>query len=135
MRHKIICQVSSGAIKIKDGWLAENFGYILNIYYFKILPDNKSCFDEYVWIIVGDISPAYIDIVSAKNTYEALDTYISIMQDWVDNVACGKSVEDCYPINVPPKKEYAKMLDSRLKSLKMDFIPIMKKKKLYNKKT
>ena len=112
--------------EIEKGWLVENFGYILNIYLFKILPDKKTCFDEYIWIVVGDIPPAYIDIISAKNAYEALETYIIVMQEWVNNVYQCKSVDDCFPINVPPHKEYADMLNSRLKSLERDFLPLIK---------
>ena len=109
--------------KIIDGWVASSFGYILNILYYKILPDKISCSDEFLWIIVGDIPPAYIDIVSAPTAYDALECYIDLMQEWVENVMNGETVEDCYPLNVPPQKEYAQMLDTRIRMLKEDFLP------------
>ena len=109
-------------IKIIDGWLAASFGYILNIFYFRIHPDYRSCQDEFVWIIVGDIPSAYIDVVSAPTAFDALKSYINVMQDWVDNVSNGNSVKYCYPVNVPPKKKYADMLAIRLKLLKEDYL-------------
>ena len=36
------------------------------------------------------------------------------MNNWITNVELGKSVEDCYPIEVPATLEYAKMLKSRI---------------------
>ena len=109
-------------IKIIDGWLAASFGYILNIFYFRIHPDYRSCQDEFVWIIVGDIPSAYIDVVSAPTAFDALKSYINVMQDWVDNVFNGNSVKYCYPVNVPPTKKYADMLAIRLKLLKEDYL-------------
>lgn len=115
-------------IKIVDGWVAASFGYILNIFLFKIKPDNITCSDEYVWIIVGDIPPAYIDVVSAPTVSDALGKYIEVMKDWVDAVLTGGSLEECYPVNVPPEAKYANMLATRLKMLKEDFLPIITKK-------
>lgn len=40
------------------------------------------------------------------------------MQDWVDAVNLGQPVENLIPVNAPPTKEYAAMLQSRLTFLK-----------------
>lgn len=110
---------------IEAGWIASSFGYILNIFYFKIIPDHISCDDDFVWIIVGDIPPAYIDIISATNAFEALYCYIHLMDEWVKKVKKGDSTDECFPINAPQKRKYAKMLESRLKILKEDYLPII----------
>lgn len=110
-------------LKIIDGWIAASYGYILNIFCFNIKPDGKSCNDDFFWVIVGDIPPAYIDVYSASTPYNALKAYINIMQDWVDNVIEGNSLELCFPVNVPPERKYAEMLDIRLKLLKEDYLP------------
>ena len=111
--------------EIREGWLAASFGYILNILYFEIVPDYKSCTDTHVWVVVGDLPPAYIDTISAPSAHDALQVYISIMQEWVDAVMAEKSVEDCFPVNVPPQKHYAEMLNTRLGLLKSDFLPLI----------
>lgn len=99
---------------IEEGWLVAGWGYIYAIFLFKIKPAFSNV-DDYVWIVVGDIPPAYIDIESARNPKEVVECYISIMSDWVECVQNGDSVEDCYPVEVPATKEYADMLSNRLK--------------------
>ena len=44
----------------------------------------------------------------------ALDAYLGKMQDWVDAVDEGRSVEDLLPVNAAPTKEYADLLRGRL---------------------
>jgi len=95
---------------------------MLCIFYFEIDPITESNADNFVWIIVGDIPPAYIDIESAHNELEALELYVYLMEEWIENVKREKSVEDCFPINVEPSKKYANMLYNRIKILKSDFI-------------
>jgi len=108
--------------KILNGWLVKDWGYMLCIFYFEIDPITESDADNFVWIIVGDTPPAYIDIESAHNELEALELYVYLMEEWIENAKRGKSVEDCFPINVEPSKKYANMLYNRIKILKSDFI-------------
>ena len=109
--------------KILNGWLVKDWGYMLCLFYFEIDPIPESGADNFIWIIVGDVPPAYIDIVSAKNELEALEVYVDLMEEWIDNAKRGKSVKDCFPINVEPSKKYANMLFNRIKIIKNDFIP------------
>jgi hypothetical protein len=102
---------------IEKQWLAANWDNILIVFYFDLIP-NSSDVDDHVWIIVGDIPPAYIDIESANNETEAVRAYTEIMDDWVQCVKSGRSVDDCYPINVAPEKKYADMLDIRLQFIR-----------------
>ncbi len=100
--------------RIEGGWLAISWGNILCVFLHKIISKNQEV-DDYVWMVVGDIPPAYIDIESAKDPLEVLECYVGIMSDWVECVELGNSIEDCYPIEVPETKEYASMLKARLK--------------------
>ena len=114
--------------KIIQGWLAEEWGYILSIFYFELKPTQSSNADNYVWIIVGDLPPAYIDIQSASNSFEALNAYVLIMEEWINNIKQGKSVDDCFPINVEPSIKYADMLSSRINIIKSDFLPSLRQR-------
>lgn len=98
---------------IEKQWLAANWDNILVVFYFDIIPDSPVA-DDKVWVIVGDLPPAYIDIESANNEIEAVQAYTKIMDDWVQCVKAGQPVDACYPVNVPPEKKYADMLDLRL---------------------
>lgn len=98
---------------ILSGWLAVYWEGVLGVFLFEIEPSGSGV-DEYVWIVVGDIPPAYVDVESGENSREVLESYVAIMRDWADTVLKGESVEDCYPVEVPATKEYADMLQNRL---------------------
>lgn len=100
--------------KVEKQWLASGWENLLLVFYFKITPNSKNA-DDYVWVVVGDLPPAYIDIESADNISDVIETYTDLMDDWVQCVKNGQPVEDCYPIDVPPENEYAEMLAIRIK--------------------
>jgi len=74
-------------------------------------------------MVMGDVPPAYIDILSATNIKEVIESYISIMDDWIYNVMEGNSLEESYPVDVPPTKEYAIMLINRLNIIENEILP------------
>jgi len=100
--------------EIEKGWLAVSWGYILGVFLFKI-DSSVPEVDDYVWMVVGDLPPAYIDIESAVNPNEAIESYIEIMNDWVECVENGNSLDQCYPVEAPGTLENAKMLKTRLR--------------------
>ncbi|MBL7797291.1 MAG: hypothetical protein JNJ90_12410 [Saprospiraceae bacterium] len=102
---------------IEKQWLAANWDNILIVFYFDFIPDSSDT-DDHVWVIVGDLPPAYIDVESANTETEAVQVYIEIMDDWVQCVKGGRPVEDCYPISIPPEIRYADMLDLRLQLIR-----------------
>ncbi len=108
---------------ILNGWLVKDWGYMLCIFYFEINPTYGSEADNFVWVVVGDIPPAYVDIKSANTELEVLKVYVDLMEAWIDKVRDGKSVKECFPIHVEPTLKYADMLSSRVKIIKSDFIP------------
>lgn len=115
-----LCESSKGYLErhrwcksILDGWLALYWEGVLSICLFRIDPLNKEI-DDYVWIVDGDIPPAYIDIESAENPKEVLESYVAVMSEWAENILEGRTVEESYPVEVPPTIEYATMLKNRL---------------------
>lgn len=99
---------------IEEAWVGAQWDDILTIFLLKI-NSNQLDVDEYVWIIIGDIPSAYIDIESATNIKEVLECYIFIMTEWIEAVQKNKAVEECYPVEVSPTQENAIMLEKRLK--------------------
>lgn len=102
---------------INKQWFVAGWENLLIVFFFEITP-NSSDADDHVWVIVGDLPPAYIDIESATNEIEAVRVYTEIMDDWVQCVKSGQSTENCYPINVPPENKYAEMLSTRLQFIR-----------------
>lgn len=109
--------------KISSGWLAKDFGYILCIFYFEIEPLEGSNADNNLWVIVGDLPPAYLDTIECNTPHEAVEIYCFLMEEWIESVKEGKPLENCYPISVEPTIEHANMLHSRIESIKRDYLP------------
>jgi hypothetical protein len=89
---------------------------IVGVFLFRIRPARQDI-DEWVWIIVGDLPPAYITCEESPNPATALDSYIGAMLDWVKAAERGEAVEHLIPVNVPATKENAERLNVRLKFL------------------
>ena len=116
--------------KIVKGWVVNDFGYILCIFYFEIETNRDSEADDHIWVIIGDLPTAYIDLISATTSKEALVHYCDLMEDWINCIKNGQTVEDCYPISALPTLEHANMLQSRIELIKTDYIPIVSNQKM-----
>jgi hypothetical protein len=95
---------------------------ILGTFLFRLEPSQESV-DEWLWVIVGDLPPAYIVTDDAPDGPSALRRYIEEMCDWVRAVEKDAPVDDLIPVNVPPTKQYAEQLRSRLDFLRSRIIP------------
>lgn len=98
---------------IVDSYFGLGVGGVVAVFLFRIEPGEDV--DEWVWVIVGDVPPAYITVEDAPNPATALDAYIGAMQEWVDAARAGGSVADLIPVNVPPTVENAERLGRRLR--------------------
>jgi hypothetical protein len=106
---------------IKKGYLSKEWGYRLCVFYFEIESVNHVV--ESVWVVVGDMPPAYIDTKHAASPSQALERYVTLMEDWISHVKTGKSMVNCYPVHVEPIEKYADMLLQRTEKIKHFFIP------------
>jgi hypothetical protein len=109
---------------IRSEFLGAHFDGIFSIFLFEIEP-GRADVDHWVWVLVGDIPPAYITCEDAKNPYEALDGYLGAMEDWVQAARGGASVADLIPVNVPATPANAASLDTRLKFLNEEILPLL----------
>ena len=73
--------------------------------------------DEWLWIVVGDLPPAYLVADGYPTWKMALAGYVEEMQRWVDATKAGRPVDELIRVNTPPTREYAEMLESRLRTL------------------
>lgn len=101
---------------IKGAYLGIGIPPIMGVFLFEIVPARKGV-DDKVWVIVGDLPPAYITTEESPNPATALDSYIGAMEEWVEAASSGRSVEGLIPVNVPPTEENARRLASRLRFL------------------
>jgi len=107
---------------IIDCYYRIGIGGIFAIFLFRIVPTSINV-DEYLWVIVGDLPPAYLVTDLSPTPAGALRIYIGEMQRWVDAVQKGKPITDVIPVNVPPTAEYAEQLERRLEFLRLSVLP------------
>jgi len=57
--------------------------------------------DQYIWVVVGDLPPAYLSSEYTESPREALDGYMGEMQAWAEAVEKGKPIDVLIPVNGP----------------------------------
>lgn len=86
---------------------------VLGVFLCRLASDRPEV-DDTLWVVVGDVPPAYLVCEAAPGWREALTAYVEEMQLWVDAVRNSTSLDDVIPVNVPPTPEYADLLEKRL---------------------
>lgn len=86
------------------------------------IENSASPRDSKVWVVVGDLPPAYLVIDDAESSRQALERYVEEMSKWVERVQSDGNLEDVIPVNVPPTREAAAALSSRLSFLRRRFL-------------
>lgn len=109
-------------VRVRNSYFGLGVGGVVAVFLIEVEPSDEDI-DEYHWIIVGDLPPAYIATYDAPNPASALDAYIGAMQEWVDAAKEGQPVDDLIPVNVEPTKENAEMLSQRLEFIDSQILP------------
>lgn len=108
---------------VRDLYFGEGIGDVFAVFLARISPARPSV-DQYLWIVVGDIPPAYLVVDDCPTPRAALEGYIGEMRKWVALAKEGKSSRDVIPVNVPATPEWAESLNSRLDALEQKMIPL-----------
>ena len=100
--------------QIEDIYASEvAIGGIVAVFLFRIIPASSEI-DEWLWVVVGDLPPAYLVTDSAPDGESALRNYIEEMTTWANAVSEGRDTDDLIPVNVPPTTDNAVQLMGRL---------------------
>jgi len=101
-------------VKTKKSWYENEFSSydIIGVFLFEIEPIDENV-DDFIWIIVGDLPSVYLD-KSVDSGKEAIEIYCELMENWIENVKNGESLEECFPVPVDPTIENADLLESRI---------------------
>ncbi|HEY4194558.1 MAG TPA: hypothetical protein VGM63_03425 [Mucilaginibacter sp.] len=103
--------------EIKSSSLYTNLGKVFCIFLFEI-ENISSVGDNFLWLIVGDIPPMYLDIFGPKTTKEAVEDYIRLAADWIIKVNSRESVDRCYPFDASPTLESAELFAKKVLFMK-----------------
>ena len=112
---------------VKRLYLAFAVGDVMALFLAEFEHAIKGGPDEALWIVVGDMPPAYFIVDESPNADKALDAYCGLMEEWAESVLAGGDLSQCYPIAAAPTTEHAKMLLSRMKQVRAKFIPFAKR--------
>jgi len=98
-------------------------GGIMAVFLFRF-GEKVTDIDQWLWVIVGDLPSAYFVIDGLPDPVTATRTYCDLMQDWVDAVRGGSSLDDVFPVAAEPTTEHAEMLQTRLEFVRREIIPV-----------
>jgi hypothetical protein len=106
----------------KGLWIAECIPGIIGIFLVELDPSGQNI-DQFTWVVVGDLPPAYLSSAYAKSPWDALDGYMGEMKAWVDAVENGQPTHELIPVNGAPTLANAQALRSRLEFLGREILP------------
>ncbi len=109
--------------RIVRGYLAWAVAPCVGVFFFRLVP-ARTVVDRELWIVVGDLPPAYLVCDDAQTFQEALDCYGTEMMEWVKAGRKRRSLKKVIPVNAPPTPEYANMLESRIKFIRKHFVDV-----------
>src|ERR1051326_8071593 len=70
---------------IRCSWFGWGVGEVCAVFFFEIIPRSKKI-DRWLWVIVGDLPPAYLVIDASPTPLAALANYVDLMQKWIDAI-------------------------------------------------
>jgi hypothetical protein len=106
---------------VRSAELAFAVAGVVGVFKIALEPSHPGV-DSVLWVITGDLPPAYLVTDDAPDWQSALTAYVDEMRRWVAAVRHGTSTADMIPVNVPATAEHAEILESRLDFIEREFI-------------
>jgi hypothetical protein len=110
--------------RIDHEYLAYGVGGVVAVFLFQITPSSEDV-DSCLWVVVGDLPPAFLVVDDNSTVADALDGYCSEMEAWVEAAETGESVDDLIPVNAPPTPANVEQLKGRLRFLRTEILPLV----------
>jgi hypothetical protein len=107
---------------IREARLAFGIGGVIALFLVQ-LEERIAGTDDQLWVVVGDLPSAYFVIDDVPGPQSALDTYCSLMEDWVEAVLSGHELRKSFPVDAKPSQANALALRSRLAFLRQRVLP------------
>ncbi|HJZ94166.1 MAG TPA: hypothetical protein VKE40_25100 [Gemmataceae bacterium] len=122
IRAETLLRSFSWCPPIAQRYLGVGIGGVLALFLFRFARAINNN-DEWLWVVVGDLPSVYFVVDEARDPASALGVYCDLMQEWVDAVASGSSLDDVYPVDAAATKDNADMLRSRVKFIREQIVP------------
>jgi hypothetical protein len=111
--------------KVVRSFFAGGVGGMFAIFLFDITPTRPEV-GQWIWIVIGDVPPAYLPLEDAKTSMQVFSKYVQGMMKWVQLARQGKQrmpEDGVPPINVPATPEWAEKLEKRIHLLRFTVKP------------
>jgi hypothetical protein len=106
---------------VRRRWFGLGVGGVVAVFLFEIDAARPGV-DERLWVVVGDLPPAYLVLDDAPTAHDALEGYVQEMSRWAEAARSGAPVDDLIPVNVAPSRENAELLLRRLSFLREHYL-------------
>lgn len=107
---------------IRSLYLAHGVGGVVALFLVEFSHKIQGSPDDALWLVVGDLPTAYFVVENTTSVRAALESYCSIMDDWVSAVRDERNLEEVYPVEADPTEANASELESRLQFLRNEII-------------
>lgn len=107
---------------IREAYYGDGYGGIVAVFLFRIEPSNPDV-DEWLWVIFGDVPPAYLVTDACKTPSQAIEGYVSEILKWVALAKNGEISKSVIPVYVPATPENAVDIERRMKLMKEVIVP------------
>jgi hypothetical protein len=107
---------------IEESFFGDGIPDVVAVFLFRIEP-SLSGVDNWVWVVVGDLPPAFFSTHEGKTSSQVLEAYIQEMSKWVELARQGKTSDDIIAVDAPATPENAEDLAERLRVLSETVVP------------
>jgi hypothetical protein len=109
-------------VQLHEQYFGDGIGGVVALFLFRITIRDFEV-PEWVWIIVGDLPPAYLGFHGFPSPRAALLLYIEGVEEWLAASPEERASGDLIPIEVPPRPELIEMLSGRAARLRSAVLP------------
>jgi hypothetical protein len=111
---------------VLDSYFGGGVGGIFAVFFFHIRSRGVDV-DPWIWIVFGDIPPAYLPLSDCESPSEVFRTYIHGMSRWVEFARKGQPGAaipgDVPPVDLPPTPEWAERINQKIYGLTLAVKP------------
>jgi hypothetical protein len=126
VRHEVVSTCREGV----PGYCVEG---VMGVFLMEIQPAEDDV-DHHLWVIVGDLSPAYLVCDDARTPSEALLGYVEEMRTWLRAARGEKGLGRLIPVygaggqrELPMNEETIDLMERRLQVLERSFAPAIQR--------
>jgi hypothetical protein len=107
---------------LKEGFLTDGYGGIIAMFLFRA-DIKKLGPDRWIWVFVGDLPSAYLEMEEYKSPYEALRRYIEGIDEWMEAARSGLPLGGLIPVEARADPDTLTALAGRSDTLRQHILP------------